>query len=348
MLLGDDTEVRLHQVGTGLLLGLPVVLLILTGWCLVIASIVLDGVSDHWDGSAIVNELSHYSWKGSTADAVIASFFTAVISTWALFTHHPKRGLYLSVAVFLVLAVKAAKLQRTGAALGCAALASLSALSTSGALTLKLCAQRHADLRGRNSTLLGGEMDGVNSVRSSTRSSGKTATGATVMRLLALARPERCLLILATFALAGASASQMAMPALIGVMLRAVDKDSASDPHSAYHKLGRAALSLVLIFSVGGCFTFLRGFLYNFCGERLVARLRARLFQKMISLDISFFDQNKTGELINRRVASRAEVSRSGAAAGQQASSKSCGVSRGLKASSKKHPTPSSARVQAA
>ena len=37
-------------------------------------------------------------------------------------------------------------------------------------------------------------------------------------------------------------------------------------------------------------------------GERLAARIRCRLFAAVIVQDIAFFDANKTGEIVNRRV----------------------------------------------
>ena len=60
------------------------------------------------------------------------------------------------------------------------------------------------------------------------------------------------------------------------------------------------ALLLLLIFTFGGLFSFLRGFLFTLAGERLVARLRRQLFLHLLHQDIAFYDRNKTGELMNR------------------------------------------------
>lgn len=57
---------------------------------------------------------------------------------------------------------------------------------------------------------------------------------------------------------------------------------------------------LAVLLAVGGVATTFRGWLYSLVGERLVRRLRSDLFAKMVSQDMTFFDTNKTGELMNR------------------------------------------------
>merc|ERR1719326_745873 len=59
-------------------------------------------------------------------------------------------------------------------------------------------------------------------------------------------------------------------------------------------------MELALIFVVGGIFSFVRGFLFTLAGERVVARLRRTLFRKLVVQEIGFFDETKTGELMNR------------------------------------------------
>jgi len=66
------------------------------------------------------------------------------------------------------------------------------------------------------------------------------------------------------------------------------------------HDLNRYALVLILILAINGVSTIIRGWLYTLVGERLVRSLRDDLFRKIVNQDVSFFDQNKTGELMNR------------------------------------------------
>ena len=64
--------------------------------------------------------------------------------------------------------------------------------------------------------------------------------------------------------------------------------------------LDRYTVILVVINVIGAVTSCIRGWLFNLIGERIVRNLRNTLFEKISSQDISFFDKNKTGELINR------------------------------------------------
>lgn len=78
------------------------------------------------------------------------------------------------------------------------------------------------------------------------------------------------------------------------------DEDDDTSPQDRRHTLNGYVLTLFVIFVVGGVFTSIRGWLYTLIGERIVARLRKDLFEHIIRQDIQFFDQNKSGELMNR------------------------------------------------
>jgi ATP-binding cassette subfamily B protein len=58
--------------------------------------------------------------------------------------------------------------------------------------------------------------------------------------------------------------------------------------------------ALLVLFVVQAASTALRYYLFTVAGERIVARLRARLYRSIVSQEIAFFDQRRTGELINR------------------------------------------------
>lgn len=59
-------------------------------------------------------------------------------------------------------------------------------------------------------------------------------------------------------------------------------------------------------FSLLGCylcqsfFTFIYIFLLSNIGEQMAAAIRQDLFKQMVIQDISFYDANRTGELVNR------------------------------------------------
>ncbi len=119
---------------------------------------------------------------------------------------------------------------------------------------------------------------------------------ASIGRLLQLARPEWCTLIAATIALVFSTTAQLAQPLFFGKIIEVC----SSDDEDRHEKLNQYAFVLLLILVVGGISTTIRGWLYTLIGERLVRTLRTDLFRKIVTQDISFFDTNKTGELMNR------------------------------------------------
>jgi len=91
----------------------------------------------------------------------------------------------------------------------------------------------------------------------------------------------------------------MAMPGLVGSLLGGV-VSSGGDTAARFAELRRVVVQLAAIFVVGGVFSFIRGYLFTLAGERVVARLRRALFRRLIVQEIGFFDETKTGELMNR------------------------------------------------
>lgn len=118
--------------------------------------------------------------------------------------------------------------------------------------------------------------------------------GANFSRLLALAYPERYILVVATIALFLSSIATVATPALFGRLIQtiSVTKDEG--------ELNRTMLYLVVLFTVSSIFAMIRGALYTLAGERLVARFRVRLFDHVLHNDIAFFDTSQSGELQSR------------------------------------------------
>ena len=110
---------------------------------------------------------------------------------------------------------------------------------------------------------------------------------------MCVARPEYCTLTYAFLALIIASICTLAQPFYFGKIIDACSNENK-------HDLNLYSIYLLVIFSVGGVFTYFRAYLYTVVGERLVRNIRRDLFTHLLSLDISFFDINKTGELISR------------------------------------------------
>lgn len=63
------------------------------------------------------------------------------------------------------------------------------------------------------------------------------------------------------------------------------------------------ALNLLSMYLLQSGFTFIYILLLSQIGEEMAARLRQDLFKQIIIQDLSFFDANRTGELVNRLTA---------------------------------------------
>jgi len=112
-------------------------------------------------------------------------------------------------------------------------------------------------------------------------------------RLLALAKPEWRRLVVATvFLLVGGTAS-LAYPKVIGVLIDAALAGGVAT-------INRAAVAMAVIFAVQAVAVALRYYLFSVAGERVVTRLRERVYRSIIDQEIGFFDVRKTGELTSR------------------------------------------------
>ena len=72
--------------------------------------------------------------------------------------------------------------------------------------------------------------------------------------------------------------------------------------------LNRYSLTILVLFLISGISSFFRGWLFTLIGERIVWRIRQELFQSIVKQDIKFFDENKTGELMNRLSSDTAKI----------------------------------------
>lgn len=75
-------------------------------------------------------------------------------------------------------------------------------------------------------------------------------------------------------------------------------KENASVSLSA--KLMEPAMNLVKLYVAQSIFTFSYIYLLGVMGENIAATLKNRLFESIIKQDIAFYDQTRSGELIDR------------------------------------------------
>ncbi len=117
---------------------------------------------------------------------------------------------------------------------------------------------------------------------------------ATLRRLLGLARPELRTLLLGTFFLILGSGMSLLYPQAMRLII-----DEALGSRSR-DMIDRAALGMTAILAVQAVAVALRYYLFTTAGERVVTRLRQNLFASLMSQEVAFFDERKTGELTNR------------------------------------------------
>ena len=111
--------------------------------------------------------------------------------------------------------------------------------------------------------------DKKGSSSSSNTSSSSLSTPASLGRLLALAGPEKWLLILGTIALFFSSGATMIVPALFGALIRTISTNatSAKDIAKSQQELNHVTIMLIIFFALTSIFTFLRGSLFTLAGE---------------------------------------------------------------------------------
>lgn len=124
--------------------------------------------------------------------------------------------------------------------------------------------------------------------------SDKPRRAVDLKRLISLARPEARSLIIGTLALAIGSAMTLLYPMVIQQLIDGIQGGGGKE------LVTRGALMLVGLFSAGALFGAIRAWLFTVSGERIVASLRTSLYRSIISQEVAFFDERRTGELTNR------------------------------------------------
>ncbi len=116
----------------------------------------------------------------------------------------------------------------------------------------------------------------------------------TLKKLLQLSRKEWSLLGWGMLFLALSSGALLVYPHTIK---RIIDEAIA---HKDQSQLNLAALMALGVFAIQSITSALRYYFFTLAGEKTVKRLRENLFGQIIGQDITFFDRQKTGELLGR------------------------------------------------
>ena len=113
-------------------------------------------------------------------------------------------------------------------------------------------------------------------------------------RLFSLARPEAGTLILGTIVLVLGSAMTLSYPMVVQVILDGIGDGQGKE------LVDKATVVLLVLFLLGALFGAARSWLFTVAGERIVATLRRSLYNAILSQEVAFFDERRTGELTNR------------------------------------------------
>lgn len=140
--------------------------------------------------------------------------------------------------------------------------------------------------------------------------SGSKGTGfGEVWRLIKIARPEAKVLSVAFVFLLISSAITMSIPFSIGKILDIATQGGAKTGDLASGEgsdmlfgfsITTFYLGLASILAVGAAANYGRIIILRIVGERIVARLRSKLFRQTYVQNAEFFDANRTGDLISR------------------------------------------------
>ncbi|KAF3394594.1 ATP-dependent permease MDL1 [Penicillium rolfsii] len=131
--------------------------------------------------------------------------------------------------------------------------------------------------------------------------SGKKSGFAEIWRLFKIARPEAKALGFAFFFLLVSSSITMSIPFSIGKIMDGATKSEEEGGGQLFGlsiPMFYTALGGILL--VGAAANYGRIIILRIVGERIVARLRSKLFRQTFVQDAEFFDANRVGDLISR------------------------------------------------
>lgn len=118
------------------------------------------------------------------------------------------------------------------------------------------------------------------------------------LRAFKFIRPYRWQFIIGMILLAFSALIFMIFPYLIGEMVNLAEGESELDIN-----LTQSGLALVVILAFQGIVSYSRVMLFAVVSENGIADIRRALYRKLVSLPITFFEENQTGELISRTTA---------------------------------------------
>ncbi|XP_073916796.1 ABC-type oligopeptide transporter ABCB9 isoform X2 [Castor canadensis] len=135
------------------------------------------------------------------------------------------------------------------------------------------------------------------------RPPAEQASGATLQKLLSYTKPDVAFLVAASFFLIMAALGETFLPYYTGRAIDSIVIQKSMDQFST-------AVVVVCLLAIGSSFAAgIRGGIFTLIFARLNIRLRNCLFRSLVSQETSFFDENRTGDLISRLTSDTTMVS---------------------------------------
>jgi subfamily B ATP-binding cassette protein MsbA len=140
----------------------------------------------------------------------------------------------------------------------------------------------------------GGASDGQRGGGEAPEGDARSLTGVPWKRLLGYLRPHLALFTVAIIALLVSTGAGLLLPLIIGGLVGEVV--SAGDTG----RLDQLLLLLIVLTVVLAIAAFAQSWSLGVIGEKIVARMRAQVFDRLVSLELDFYVKRRVGELISR------------------------------------------------
>jgi ATP-binding cassette subfamily B protein len=150
---------------------------------------------------------------------------------------------------------------------------------------------------GRRYGKVRGDSNEISMSEATTSDRPKSRTVKPLRALLPFLAPYRGTIVLALLALLVAAAAMLAVPIALRYLI-----DEGLAARSA-DTIDRYFIAFLAVAGVFGVFAALRFYLVTWLGERVIADLRAVVYDRVIRMDPSFFEITRTGEVLSRLTA---------------------------------------------
>jgi ABC-type multidrug transport system fused ATPase/permease subunit len=118
-------------------------------------------------------------------------------------------------------------------------------------------------------------------------------------KLISLARPERCMLIISLFIMVLGEGLNLVTPLLIANAYDTLVNVSLTSSQRM-SDINTTMIWVLVVHTVGTLLVFVRASINSAAGVRIVARTRSQLYDAILRQEIAFFDCTKSGELVSR------------------------------------------------